>query len=91
MRSRANTLANNDPFTDACLHNLRDDVIKLKHFPRYWPFVWVDIPNDWWISLTKASDAWLWYFFWSRPEQTVQQTIETPVIWDAIALIMKSL
>ena len=25
------------------------------------------------------------------PEQTVQQTIETPVIWDAIALIMASI
>ena len=25
---------------------------------------------------------------WSAPEQTVVQTIETPVIWDAMALIM---
>ena len=29
--------------------------------------------------------------FLSAPEQTVDQTIETPVIWDAIALIMTSL
>ena len=40
--------------------------------------------------LTKASDAELWYFLWSAPEQTVD-TIETPVIWDAIVLIMVSL
>ena len=44
-----------------------------------------------WIPLTKASDAELWYFLWSVPEQTVEQTIEAPVIWDAIALIMTSL
>ena len=25
------------------------------------------------------------------PEQTIEQTMETPVIWDAIALIMTSL
>ena len=43
------------------------------------------------IPLTKASDAEIWYFLWSAPEQTVEQTIETPVIWDAIALIMTSL
>ena len=43
------------------------------------------------ISLTKASDKELWCFPLSAPEQTVKQTIETPVIWDAIALIMMSL
>ena len=30
-------------------------------------------------------------FLWSAPEQTVEQTIVTPVIWDAIAPIMTSL
>ena len=30
-------------------------------------------------------------FFLSAPEQTVVQTTEMPVIWDAIALIMTSL
>ena len=30
-------------------------------------------------------------FLWSAPEQTVEQTIRTPVIWDAIAFIMTSL
>ena len=40
---------------------------------------------------TKASDAELWCFIWSAPEQTIEQRIETPVIWDAIAIIMTSL
>ena len=44
-----------------------------------------------WIPLTKASDAELWCFHWSALEQTVEKTIETPVIWDAIALFMTSL
>ena len=40
-----------------------------------------------WIPLTKGSDTKLWCFLWSAPEQTVEQTIERLVIWDAIALI----
>ena len=47
--------------------------------------------GDRWIPLTKASHAELWCFLWSAPEQTDEQTIGTPVIWDAIALIMTSL
>ena len=43
------------------------------------------------IPLTKASDAEQWYFLWSVPEQTIEWTIETPGIWDAIAIIMTSL
>ena len=43
-----------------------------------------------WSPLTKDSDPELWYL-WSSPEQTVEQTTETPVIWDAIALIMASM
>ena len=35
------------------------------------------------IPLIKASDAELWCFVWSAPEETADQTIETPVIWDA--------
>ena len=38
-----------------------------------------------------ASDAEFWCFLWFAPEQTVEETIETPVIWDAIVLIMTSL
>ena len=36
------------------------------------------------IPLTKASEVELWCFLWSAPEPTVEQTIETLVIWDAI-------
>ena len=55
--------ANNDPGKSL----LHDDVIKWKHFPRYWPFVRgihlspVNSPH-------KASDAELWCFLWSAPE-----------------------
>ena len=42
-------------------------------------------------SFTKASDAEVWCFLWSAPEQTVENTIETPMIWDATTLIMTSL
>ena len=41
--------------------------------------------------VTNASDAELGCFHWSVPEQTVGQTIVTPVIRDAIALIITSL
>ena len=41
-----------------------------------------------WIPLTKASDVELWCFLWSTPEQMFEHTMETPVTWDAIALIM---
>ena len=44
-----------------------------------------------WIPLTKASDAEIWCFLWSMPEQTVEWTIETLVIWDAITPIMTPL
>ena len=33
----------------------------------------------------KASDADCWCFLWSSLEQTAEQTIETPLIWNAIA------
>ena len=46
---------------------LHDDVIKWKHFPRYWPFV-RGIHRPRWIPHTKASDAELWCFIWSAPE-----------------------
>ena len=49
--------------------------------------LWGEFTGDQWIPLTKASDAGIWCIVWSAPEQTVEQTIETLVIWDAIALI----
>ena len=39
--------------------------------------LWRETSSHRWIPLTKASDAELWCFL---PEQTVKQTIETPVI-----------
>ena len=44
-----------------------------------------------WIPLTNASDAKLWCFLWSAPEQIIEQTIETLLIWDAMAFIITSL
>ena len=53
-----------------------DDVIKWKHFPRYWSFVRGihRSPGHRWIPLTKASEAELWCFVWSTPQQTFEQT-----------------
>ena len=42
-------------------------------------------------DLSKTSEVELWCFLSSVPEQTAEQIIETPVIWDAIALIMTSM
>ena len=61
-----------------------------RHFRVTGP-LWGESTHHRWIPLTKASDAELWCFLWSAPEQTVEQIIETPVIWDAITLIMTSL
>ena len=68
-----------------------DGVIIWKQFPRKWPFVWGESTGHRWIPLTKASDAELWCFLWLAPEQTVEQTVEKPMIWDTIALIETSL
>ena len=73
----------------APVHSKHDDVIKWKHFPHHWPFV--RVTGHRWIPCTKASDAELWCFLWSAPEPTVEETMETPVISDAIALIITSL
>ena len=67
-----------------------DDATKWKYFPLYWP-LWGETTGYRWIPLTKASDAELWCFLWSALEQTVEQTTETLVIADAVALIMTSL
>ena len=58
--------------------------------PRYLPCVRESTGHRW-IPLIQGSDAEFWYILWSAPEQTAEQTIETPVIWDAIALIVTSL
>ena len=51
------------PLCSLCGVN-HDDVIKWKHFPRYWPFV-RGIHRSRWIPRTKASDAELWCLLWS--------------------------
>ena len=53
--------------------------------------LWGKSTGHQWIPLTKTSDAGLWCFLWSPPEQTAEQSIKTPVIWYAVALIMTSL
>ena len=40
-------------------------------------------------SLTNAIDEKLWNFLWSTYEQTAEQTMETSVIWDAIASLWR--
>ena len=52
--------------------------------------LWGESTGEGKIHLTKASDTKLWRFPWSAPEQTIEQTIESPLIWDAIVLIMTS-
>ena len=53
--------------------------------------LWGESTGHLWFPLTKAIDAELQSFLWSVPKQTVEQTIQTLVIWDAIALILTSL
>ena len=66
------------------------DGIKLNHFPRYWPFVRGTTGHRW-IPKGQWGGALMFSFIWSVSEQTLEQTIEAPVIWDAIALIITSL
>ena len=68
-------------YIDAKLHHA-DKKSGSRHqmlaFIRYRPLWWKSIGHRW-IPLTKASDAELWCFLCSAPEQTVEQTIETPL------------
>ena len=61
------------------LFAVHDDVISRVTGP-----LWGESTGHRWIPLSNASDMGLWYFFWSAPEQTIEQTIEILVIWDAI-------
>ena len=67
-----------------------EDVINRKHF-RITDPLWGESTGHQWIPLTKVSDAELWWLLWSALEQTFEHTIETHVIWDAIALTMTTL
>ena len=42
--------------------------------------LWGESTGSRWIPLTKANDAEFWCFLWLVSEQTVEQTIETPII-----------
>ena len=53
--------------------------------------LWGESTSRRWIPLTKTSDVELWCFLWPAPEQTAEQTIDTAVILDAMALFMTSL
>ena len=55
----------------------------MENFPRHWTFMRESIG-----LVDRSFDG---FFFQSASEQTVEQAIETPVIWDAIALIMAAL
>ena len=52
---------------------------------------WGESIGHLWITLTKASDAELWCFLWCMPIQTAEQTVQMPLIWDDMALIVTSL
>ena len=53
--------------------------------------LWGEFTSHRWIPPTKASEAEIWCFLWSAPEQTVEQTMERLAICDAIAPIMTSM
>ena len=74
-----------------CLCNLDDDVIKYGNNFRVTGPLCGEFTGHRCIPLTKACDAELWCFLWPAPEQKVEQTIETLVIWDAKAPIMTSM
>ena len=52
---------------------------------------WGESTGHRWIPLTNTSDTVHWYFLWSAPEETAEQTIQTLVICDAIVPILTSL
>ena len=75
---------------DLSYTHTHDDVTEWKYF-RVNGTLWGESTGHRWLPLTKASDAESWCFLWSAPEQMVQETIDTSLIWDAIALIMTPL
>ena len=55
----------------------------------HWPFC-VGTPLLSGGSLSQnASKAELWWFWWCEPEHTVEQTVDRPVIWDAMMLLWR--
>ena len=64
-----------------------EDVIKWKHFPRYWPF-WRGIFRSPVDSAHKDQLCGAFIFSLICTWTVLEQTIETPMIWDAITIIM---
>ena len=56
-----------------------------------WPKMTSSNGNIFRVTGLLGSGTELWRFLWAVPEQTVEQTVETPAILDTIALIMTSL
>ena len=89
LRKKSKLCSVSDSTVDSPRH---DDVTKLKHFPRYWAFVkgihrWpVDSPHkgQWGVTMICA-------FLSCAHEQMVEPTVDMPVIWDAMSLIVTSL
>ena len=69
---------------------VHNDIINWKQFRASGPLRG-ESTGQRWIPLKNTSDAELSWFIWSAPEQTVEQTLDTPVICDAMELIMTSL
>ena len=67
-----------------------DDVIKWKHCPRYWLFV-RGIHRAPVYSFQRPVTRSFDISFDQRLKKKVEETTQTPVIWDAIELIMASL
>ena len=69
-------------------HRTDDDVMKWKHFQCYWPLVgeirWSPVGFPLQRPITQ-----LWNFLSSQPNQTVELTVEGPVIWDAMKLMWR--
>ena len=59
--------------------NIHDDVIKWKHFPRYWPFV-RGIHRPRWIPRTKASDAENVSIWWRHHVNRRQYILPEPMM-----------
>ena len=60
-----------------CIIMIHDDVIKWKHFPRYWPFV-RQFTGHRWIPSTKASDVELCIFFDQRLNKRLSKQPSSP-------------
>ena len=60
---------------------------QMKSFPHTGP-LWGEPTRRKLDSHTKTSDTKHWCFLWCSCEQTFEQTVEMPVIWDAMALIV---